>query len=111
MNILGLENELFILAFENSANSSDPKLLEGNLHMASFFERKSGGSPCEGYFNHSSTLKLFGRYLGPSENLPFLMISVLRFFIFLKAFLFHPTISSLSGKEEFKHMISISPLP
>jgi len=35
---------------------------------------------------HSSTLKLSGRYSGPLEKLPFLIMSVLRFCIFWKAF-------------------------
>ena len=77
--------------------------LWGNLHKISFFGWKSDGKQCEGYFHLSSTLKLFGRYLGPLEKLPFLIISVLRFFISLKTFLFHSIISSLSNPGKSRH--------
>jgi len=65
---------------------------------------------CEGYPHHSNTLKLFGRYLGPLEKLPFLRTSVLRFFIFLNAFVLN-TIASLSNSGRSRHMISISLVP
>jgi len=72
----GEENVLFKLALDKPSNSDDVKQLLGDLHMTSFFGLKSDGKQFEGYLHHSNILKLFGRYLGPLENLPFLILSV-----------------------------------
>ena len=77
--------------------------------MASSFGQKLGGKNCKGYFGHLSTLKLFGRCLGPSEKPPSLIISVLRLSIFLNASPSQFTFSSSLGNISF--MTSILLLP
>ena len=106
------ENEVNILAFfnNNAANPNDAKQLLGNLRISNFFVWKSYGKSYEGYLYHSNTLKVLGRCLGPLEKRPFLIISVLRFFILLKASPSHSTSLSLN-KGKFINMISIRLVP
>jgi hypothetical protein len=59
------------------------KKLSGNSSMRSFFGWKLHGKDGKAYPGHFKTLKL---WVGPLQKLPFLIIRVLRIFIFLKAF-------------------------
>jgi hypothetical protein len=77
--------------------------------MTSFFGQKLDGINSEGYLCHSNTLKLLGKFVGHLEKCPCLMISVLRFFIFMKAFPFQSTTTSI--EEESRHIISILLVP
>jgi len=82
--------------------------LKNELISLALFE-KQDERDFDGHPFHSQNVKLLGRYLGPLEKLPFLMVSVLRFVIFFKAFPFHCITFSFEG--QFKYIISIFPVP
>jgi len=75
--------------------------------MVSFFGKESTGKYCQGYCHQLNILKLFGRCFGLLDRDIPSIISVLRFFIFLKASPSHFTSMEL----ETEHMIPILLVP
>jgi len=111
LQIYKIRNIFFKPAFDEPNISNDVKRLLGNLHVKSLLGSKFDGKQSEGYPCHSSTFKLSGKQLGPLENLPFPIISILRFFIFPKAFPFQCSVSSFLDMQISRHRISILLVP
>jgi len=82
--------------------------LENEIISLALF-KKQDDRDFEGQPFHFNNLKLLERYLGPLEKWPFSMISVLSFFIFLKAFPFQSITGSVEG--QFRYIISILLVP